>query len=214
MNPGERARLSTQLDQLAMTTLGALGGDRPATGNVLRDGSVPADALDAAAKSGAGVSGNGSGGLRLGPGGGDRIVPGAGGPRLGSIGSTEGTTRGAGKGPDVKAPTGNATVGSTEVHGGRVLDAERVVARLRGRFRACYEHGLASNPPLQGSVKITAKIAPNGEVVSATPSGGESLGQEVVSCLVSRLRSESFTPPEGGGASIVIPITFALQKPR
>jgi hypothetical protein len=112
----------------------------------------------------------------------------------------------------VKPPVGNATVGSTEVRGGQVLDAERVVAQLRARFRACYNHGLASNPSLQGSVKITAKIGSNGEVVSATPSGGEGLGDEVVSCLVSRIMGASFRPPESGGASIVIPITFALQK--
>ena len=51
-----------------------------------------------------------------------------------------------------------------------------------------------------------------GEVVSATPSGGAGLGDEVVSCLVRRVQSANFNPPEGGGASIVIPITFALQK--
>jgi hypothetical protein len=120
---------------------------------------------------------------------------------------------GVGNGIVVKPPVGSATVGSTEIHG-HVIDAERVVAQLRGRFRACYERGLASNPDLQGSVKITAKIAANGEVVSATPSGGAGLGDEVVSCLVSRVMGANFRPPEGPGATIVIPITFALQKQK
>jgi hypothetical protein len=139
------------------------------------------------------------------------IVPGAGAEGLQKLGSTTAATRGVGEGIVVKPPPGNATVGPPEVRG-HVIDAERVVAQLRGRFRVCYNHGLASNPTLQGSVKITAKIGPNGEVVSATPSGGEGLGDEVVSCLVSRIMGANFHPPEGNGASIVIPITFALQK--
>jgi hypothetical protein len=211
MSPGEHARLSAQLDQLEMTTLGTLTGRGPATDNVLRDASVPTGSLDAAAQSGAGVSAVGSRGLHFDRGGGGVIVPGAGAEGLRAIGSTTAVTRGAGPEVVVKPPVGNTTVGSTEVHG-HVIDAERVVAQLRGRFRVCYNHGLASNPTLQGSVKITAKIGPNGEVVSATPSGGEGLGDEVVSCLVSRIMGANFRPPEGGGASIVIPITFALQK--
>jgi outer membrane biosynthesis protein TonB len=82
---------------------------------------------------------------------------------------------------------------------------------MKAGFRACYNRGLASNPDLQGAVKITAKIGPNGEVVSATPAGGGSLGDEVVNCLVRRVQSATFNPPEGGGASIVIPIPFVLQ---
>jgi hypothetical protein len=59
---------------------------------------------------------------------------------------------------------------------------------------------------------IVAKVGPNGEVLSATPQGGGGLGTEVVDCVVRRVKSASFAPPEGGGATIVIPVTFALQK--
>jgi hypothetical protein len=135
------------------------------------------------------------------------------GPGLGGIGATTaGTPGGAGKGNEVKGPQGNANVGAAEIRGGQVSNAERVVAGMKAGFRACYNRGLASNPDLQGAVKITAKIGPNGEVASATPSGGGTLGDEVVACLVRRVQSATFNPPEGGGASIVIPITFVLQK--
>jgi len=132
---------------------------------------------------------------------------------LGAIGqTTAGTPGGAGTGAVVSGPKGNANVGASEVRGGAVSNADRVVAGMRAGFRACYNRGLASNPDLQGSVRITAKIGPNGEVLSATPNATGSLGEEVVNCVVRRIQSATFSPPEGGGATIVIPVTFALQK--
>jgi len=213
ISTGERARLSAQLDQLEMATLGALSSQGPATAGVLRNGDVPTGALDQAAQSGAGVSPGGASGLNLGGGGGGILRPGQSGGGLGTIGATTaGTPGGAGQAATVKGPQGNANVGSAEIRGGQVSNAEKVVAGMRAGFRACYNRGLASNPDLQGSVKITARIGPNGEVLSATPSGGGGLGDEVVSCVVRRVQAATFSPPEGGGASIVIPVTFALQK--
>jgi hypothetical protein len=213
MSTNERARLSAQLDQLEMATLGALNSQGPATAGVLKGGDVPTGALDAAAQSGAGVSVGGATGLNLGGGGGGVVRPGMSGGGLGAIGqTTAGTPGGAGTGAVVSGPKGNATPGSAEVRGGAISNADRVVAGMRAGFRACYNRGLASNPDLQGSVRITAKIGPNGEVLSATPNATGSLGDEVVSCVVRRVQSATFSPPEGGGATIVIPVTFALQK--
>jgi hypothetical protein len=212
MSAGERARLSAQLDQLEMATLGALNSQGPATAGVLRNGDVPTGALDQAAMSGAGVTAGGAG-LNLGGGGGGIVRPGTAGGGLGSIGATTaGVSGGSGQAAVVQGPKGNANVNPPELHGGQVSNADRVVAGMRAGFRACYNKGLASNPDLQGSVRITAKIGPNGEVASATPSGGAGLGDEVVNCVVRRVQSATFAPPEGGGATIVIPVTFALQK--
>ena len=83
---------------------------------------------------------------------------------------------------------------------------------MRAGFRACYNKGLASNPDLQGSVRITAKIGPNGEVLSATPSGGGGLGRRSGELRRSARPERDVPPPEGGGATMVIPVTFALQK--
>ena len=212
MSTGERARLSAQLDQLEMATLGALNSQGPATAGVLKGGDVPTGALDAAAQSGAGVSVGGATGLNLGGGGGGVLRPGMAGGGLGAIGqTTAGTPGGAGTGSVVSGPKGNATPGTAEVRG-QVSNADRVVAGMRAGFRACYNRGLATNPDLQGSVRITAKIGPNGEVLSATPGPAGSLGDEVVNCVVRRVQAATFSPPEGGGATVVIPVTFALQK--
>src|SRR5262249_50378961 len=109
MSPDERAGLLAQLDQLEIRTLGALNNRGPATENVLRDTSVPRGAVDAAAKSSGGGAARGVGGLNLGRGGGDVIVPWPGGQGLQTLGSTRAATRGAGEGVIVKAPLGNET---------------------------------------------------------------------------------------------------------
>jgi hypothetical protein len=77
-------------------------------------------------------------------------------------------------------------------------------------FRRCYNKGLQEDPNMKGSVRITAKIGPNGEVLSASPSGS-GLSGSVVSCVAARVSSAQFAPPEGGGATVVIPVTFVSQ---
>ena len=71
-----------------------------------------------------------------------------------------------------------------------------------------------ADPQLQGRVRVTARIGQDGSVVSAvvapSPAG---LPAEVVSCVVAAVRNAKFSPPEGGGATIVIPVTFVI-RPR
>lgn len=214
MSSGERAALTAQLEQLQMETLGAFGSSGPATAGVLKSGEVPTGILDQIAASGAGVTASGPGDLKLGSGGGAPLRPGqTGGSGLASVGATTaGTKGGSGPAATVKGPSGTANVGKADVSGGSVSNADRAVAGMRAGFRACYNRGLANNPDLHGSVKIVARVGPNGDVVSATPQGGSTLGQDVIDCVVRRVRSAQFDPPSGGGATVVIPVTFALQK--
>jgi hypothetical protein len=110
----------------------------------------------------------------------------------------------------VKGPVGNANIGGANVSGGSVANASSVVAGMAAGFRRCYNKGLAEDPNMKGSVRITAKIGPNGEVLSVSPSGS-GLSGTVVSCVAARVSSAQFAPPEGGGATIVIPVTFVSQ---
>jgi hypothetical protein len=82
---------------------------------------------------------------------------------------------------------------------------------MRARFRHCYEQGLNSNPEMQGSVTLTAKVGPNGEVQSVGGGGGGALGP-IVGCLKAVVQGAAFAPPEGGGAIITIPISFVRQN--
>lgn len=209
MSAKQAAGLSKDLDQLEMATLGALAGEGPATANVLRGGEVPTSALDAAASSGAGVGSAGD--LHLG-GGGGTIRPGSAGGGLTTLGATgKGTGEGTGTVEKVKGPTGSAAVGGAAVSGGTVSNAARVVAGMRAGFRACYNRGLQENPDAQGSIRLTIRVGPGGEVqgVGASPSGN--LPGSVVGCVQSRASAAQFAPPDGGSAVIVVPVTFVKQ---
>jgi len=208
MSEAQAAALSNELDQLEMATLGALANTGPATAGVLRGGDVPTSALDAAAASGAGV---GIGGLNIGTGG-TAIRPGQGGG-LAGIGQTgRGTGEGAGTEKVVtQGPKGSADVGGAAVSGGTVSNASRVVAGMRAGFRNCYNRGLAQNPDAQGSIRLSIRVGPGGEVqgVTAVPSGN--LPSSVVGCVKARASAAQFAPPEGGNAVVVVPVTFVKQ---
>lgn len=209
------AALGNQLEALEMQTLGAINGDATsAVAGVLgRGNEVPLGALDEAARSGQGIGagsgnglnlGNGTGIVRPGTNGSDGLGGIVGG---GAVGVAEG---GPGKAPKVAGPKGNANVGGPNVAGGNVSNASRVVAGMRARFRACYMQELASNPDAQGSIRLTIRVGPGGEVVGVTPAPSGNLGS-AVGCVVARAQAAQFDPPEGGSATIVVPVTFVKQ---
>jgi hypothetical protein len=205
--------IANELAQLDMAMIGALNSGGTATQGVLSSGDVPTGLLDGAAQSGAGVGQGGVAGLNMGGSGGGSVRPGAvGGGGLASIGNTgTGGPATAGSAAKVKGPVGNAQVGGAAVSGGSVSNASSVVAGMAAGFRRCYNKGLQEDPSMKGSVRITAKIGPNGEVLSASPSGGGGLSGTVISCVTARVSSANFAPPEGGGATVVIPVTFVSQ---
>ncbi|MEZ4306993.1 MAG: AgmX/PglI C-terminal domain-containing protein [Polyangiaceae bacterium] len=207
--------LSNQMAQLELQMVAALGSSGSATNSVLgASGDVPLGMLDGAAASGAGVSTSGVGGLNLGTGGGGVFRPGSvggGGKGLAGIGDTASAgPASAGSAQKVKGPVGSAAVGGASVSGGSVANASAVVAGMAAGFRRCYNNGLKEDPNMKGSVRITARIGPNGEVLGASASGS-GLSGSVIGCVQARVASASFSPPEGGGATIVIPVTFISQ---
>lgn len=207
----EAAALGNELESLEMATLAALSGTGPATANVLRNGEVPTSALDAAAKSEAGVSAGGPGGLKL-KGSGGTVRPGAAGGGLASIGKTsKSAASGSGAKAKVKGPRGNASVGKAAVAGGSVSGASRVVARMRAGFRACYNRGLASDPDLSGKISLKIAVGPGGQVLSVKASTTGSLPDSVVECVKARAKSARFAPPQGGRAVVQVPVSFVKQ---
>ena len=101
------------------------------------------------------------------------------------------------KGCDVEECKGNAGV---EIHG-----ALRAKA---GQVRGCYERALAQNAGLQGKVEVDVRIAPSGEVCSASIAK-ETLGDPaVLSCVLQRFRSGQFPKPAGGCIDTRVPINF------
>jgi hypothetical protein len=90
-----------------------------------------------------------------------------------------------------------------------IADAEQTVAAMRADFRRCYAAGLAKNPALEGALVVQANVERTGQVGHATAQGGESLGQDVVECILNRVRQSKFSPPGDGGSTLQIPVSFA-----
>jgi hypothetical protein len=152
-------------------------------------------------------------GLHLGGSGGGTLRPGAAGSGgLAAMADRGGgaANAGAGEAAKVKGPVGNVVMGGTAVSGGTIANANAVVARMSAGFHRCYQKGLQEDPNMKGSVRITARIGPNGEVLSASPSGS-GLSSTVIACIVARVQSAQFDPPQGGGATMAIPVTLVSQ---
>ena len=211
------AELASELAELDVGTLGSLGSSGPATEGVLDTGEVPAGLIDEAGRSERGAGSGDPGGLK-GMGGSGKAgtgpLGGGNGKKLSEIGD-KGQSGGksatsAAKTKKVQGPKGRAIVGGAGVGGGKIANASSVVARMRGRFKACYQAGLRQNPEMAGSVSLVATIGPNGEVRGVSGGGGGGLGA-IVGCLKAVVRSGAFAPPEGGSAVVSIPITFVKQ---
>ncbi len=161
----------------------------------------------------------GAGGLGLtgiGEGGGGR-GEGIGLGSIGTLGHGAGTGTGQGFGSGhgrlggshrTKAP--KVRMGATTVSGRLPKEViQRIVRQNYGRFRLCYEKGLATNPNLEGRVSVRFVINRDGSV-SNVGNGGSSLPDSgVVNCVVRAYYGLSFPKPEGGIVTVVYPIMFS-----
>ncbi len=68
-----------------------------------------------------------------------------------------------------RGPSATLSMGGAAVSGGSVSNAPSVVAGMAAGFRRCYNKGLQEDPNMKGSVRVTAKIGPNGEVLAGGP---------------------------------------------
>jgi hypothetical protein len=207
---GDRTRLLAEASAREMAIISALGGSGT-TSNSLRDGQATSQLLDGVAADQQGVTPGHGSGLHLGEAGGAVIAPGRRSGLTDVGGTTAGVPTGAGSGITVKPPSSITTIDPPAVTGD-VPRAEQTVAGLKAGYRRCYMRGLEATPDAQGSVQLRVKIGPNGEVASVTTSGGAQLGSEIVSCLVRHTAQAHFEAPKASSGTIVIPITFALQR--
>ena len=204
------AALHNELESIELETLATLRGEGSATQGVLKNSEIAFDALDRAAASSSGV-GVGNGDLKINLGGG-AISPGVDGD-LRDFGSKRRTagTEGGGTIATVVGPQGKASIGS-ETTIGVVSNASQVVAQMRPAFRGCYQrYGLGQNPDAAGSIRLTLRVGPGGEVTGVTASASGSLPPAVVSCVQARASAGQFSVPEGGSAVVVVPVTFLKQ---
>ncbi|MFO0619282.1 MAG: AgmX/PglI C-terminal domain-containing protein [Polyangiaceae bacterium] len=211
LSDAQASQLTSQLDALNVSMQSVLNGAGESTNNVL-DGNATLPTFEDESRSNVGI---GSGMLHLG-GPGYRGRPGdVGGATLAQDGDTGANDRRADGGAAVatRGPrTGSASVGGPSVRGGTIANAGAVVASMAAGFRACYNRELASNPDSAGTVHVTATVGPAGEVKAASASGGGNLSGTLVACVQARVLGAQFAAPDGGGATLVIPVGFRLQK--
>lgn len=213
MSDDQAQAIASQMKSLDLAVLMGLGGDGPSTAAVLDGSDVPMGLLDKAAASSRGarpgdlaaldlgLHGNGPlepGKIPRGP------IPGGDPPRMDPV--TPGPA------PTVRPPTPSVAVPGPTVAGGDVPNAAGTVAAMTPTFRRCYTNGLnREDPTMRGTIRITAKIGPNGEVLSASASPSGNLSATVVGCVRGRVASTQFSAPTGGGATLIIPVTLIPQ---
>jgi hypothetical protein len=86
---------------------------------------------------------------------------------------------------------------------------QRIVRQNYGRFRMCYEQGLARNPNLEGRVAIRFVIGRDGAVSNVSSGGADLADSGAVSCVLSAFYGLSFPQPEDGVVRVVYPIAFS-----
>jgi outer membrane biosynthesis protein TonB len=86
---------------------------------------------------------------------------------------------------------------------------------LRGRgaqARGCYEKALSTNPTLEGTMMVSVKVGPGGQVCSASI-GNDTLGDpQVKNCVSNHFRSSQLPAPQGGCVDVNVPLRFKAKK--
>jgi len=113
-----------------------------------------------------------------------------------------------GGGHRTKAPS--VTIVNTIVTGHIPAEViQRIVRQNFGRFRMCYERGLAQNSELQGRVAVRFVIGRDGAVSNVGDGGSDLPNGEVRSCVLSAFYGLSFPSPDAGIVTVVYPIQFS-----
>jgi hypothetical protein len=86
---------------------------------------------------------------------------------------------------------------------------QRIVRQNFGRFRFCYEQGLARNPNLEGRVTVRFVIDRSGAVSTTSARGGGLPDSKVASCVSQAFYGLSFPPPDHGIVTVTYPLLFS-----
>jgi hypothetical protein len=113
--------------------------------------------------------------------------------------------------PTIQGPHATAVVGTVLVSRGAVADAATVAAGMAAGFRRCIQKGLNADPNSikhGATIQLVAEIGAKGQVLSVSHgSTGAGFTWDVLACVLERVSTASFAPPDGGtSATVVIPL--------
>ncbi|MGH7286254.1 MAG: AgmX/PglI C-terminal domain-containing protein, partial [Polyangiaceae bacterium] len=91
---------------------------------------------------------------------------------------------------------------------------QRIVRQNAGRYRACYEAGLRTNPSLSGRVAVMFVIGRDGAVSLSADAGAQSdmPDMSVRNCVVKSFYNLSFPQPQGGTVRVTYPLMFTPSE--
>ncbi|MGA2449013.1 MAG: AgmX/PglI C-terminal domain-containing protein [Polyangiaceae bacterium] len=200
-----------ELEKTNIAILAALGGGPNIAGVMKDDNGAPVDLNGLATRQG-GIA-NTSGGLNLSAGAGGPIQPGGNAGSLQNLqgaGQTGGASTSAGTAAKV-VPVGKVDLGASSMSV-PVSNAEAVIRRdIHPGAKRCYQKGLEVDPTQSGKIVVLIKVAPNGEVDSASVVSNTGLTPGVASCIVSAARRAKFDAPGATGSTISVPFNFVKQ---
>jgi hypothetical protein len=203
------AGLMNEADQARIAILAALNGGANIKGAMNDDNGAPVDLNSLANRSGGFTNSNS---LVSGVGGGGPIQPGKGGGGLQDLhgGNTGGASTTAGQATKV-VPVGDVQYAGSQMSV-PVQNAEAVIrSQIHPGAKRCYQRGLESDPTQSGKLVILIKVAPSGEVDSASASSNTGLSASVAACIAGVARRAKFDPPGANGSTISVPFNFVKQ---
>lgn len=118
------------------------------------------------------------------------------------------------QGPDAQTtPFPNIRLEAPEVEGGTTPDAVRAVV-LRGleELDRCYDLDASAHPYVSGTLALRLSIGPRGTVDFASVARSTYPTPFLFPCVRPAVRRWRFPPPEGGLATVVVPIEFGARR--
>ena len=210
MSDKTAADLAARADAMNIGMIASLNGGPATKGAIGRNDDIPPVDLGSAAASAKGAVhdndplgvGRASGPVKPGTNNG-----------LASLANTHGDAN-QGPGPQGNAPAGpslSVDVRPPIFDSQPVSDADRVVAKLRPRFRKCYQDGLNDDPGMSGKTTLAAKVQPNGEVGNVDIAEVQGLSPKVTACMAKVLKGATFTG-NGSFSTVRVPIIMVQAK--
>ena len=127
--------------------------------------------------------------------------------------------RGARSKPSVSANTARAVPGASlsesesqsSTASRTVRNYAQQIVAMRAAFRTCYRALLARDRQAEGAARLTFTVDCQG-MVTAIHAAAHGVDRETVDCMFARVAKSRFPPPEGGWASVQVPVTFVREN--
>lgn len=204
----DAAKLVAQAEQLEIDHLTVKANGSSVRDALARD-NIPTVDMSEVAKRNVGVA-HDPGELKMGPGGPVVARKSSGLPGVVADNTKNTSTDKAGVENGPAGPTISVDTAPPKMNG-VISDADSVIAKLRPRFRKCYQDGLNIDPTMSGKAVLAVKIGPNGEVQSTSVESNEGLSQAVTGCMQKAIGNATFTG-NGNVTTMRVPVTMLKQQ--